>query len=83
MRGSVVEVYQVFVGGRGGLDARPAVPVLDDVPRSQIGVQNSSVGIERSSPINSREAGRDVGEVGEVNCEVNFVSKWLILLYIM
>jgi ferredoxin-nitrite reductase len=35
--GQVVEVYQVFVGGRGGTAARAAVPVLDKVPATRIG----------------------------------------------
>lgn len=35
--GEVIEVYQVFVGGRSGPGARPATPVLDDVPASQVG----------------------------------------------
>jgi ferredoxin-nitrite reductase len=34
--GQVVEVYQVMVGGRSGPAARPAVPVLDRVPATEI-----------------------------------------------
>ncbi len=33
----VVEVYQVFVGGRAGVGARPATPVLDKVPAARVG----------------------------------------------
>ncbi|HLH26900.1 MAG TPA: ferredoxin--nitrite reductase [Chloroflexota bacterium] len=33
----VIEVYQVFVGGRSGVGARPATPVLDKVPAAQVG----------------------------------------------
>jgi ferredoxin-nitrite reductase len=33
----VVEVYQVFAGGRSGPGARPATPVLDKVPAAQVG----------------------------------------------
>jgi ferredoxin-nitrite reductase len=35
--GQVIEVYQVFVGGRSGIGARPATPVLDKVPAAQVG----------------------------------------------
>jgi sulfite reductase beta subunit-like hemoprotein len=35
--GEVIEVYQVFVAGRSGLGARPATPVLDKVPATQVG----------------------------------------------
>jgi ferredoxin-nitrite reductase len=35
--GDVVEVYQVFVGGRSGPGARPGTPVLDKVPATQVG----------------------------------------------
>jgi ferredoxin-nitrite reductase len=33
----VIEVYQVFVGGRSGAGARAATPVLDKVPAAQVG----------------------------------------------
>jgi hypothetical protein len=33
----VIEVYQVFVGGRSGAAARAATPVLDKVPAAQVG----------------------------------------------
>ncbi|HEY7060589.1 MAG TPA: ferredoxin--nitrite reductase [Chloroflexota bacterium] len=33
----VIEVYQVYVGGRSGLGARPATPVLDKVPAARVG----------------------------------------------
>ena len=33
----VVEVYQVFAGGRSGVGARPATPVVDKVPAARVG----------------------------------------------
>ncbi|MEA2638627.1 MAG: ferredoxin-nitrite reductase [Chloroflexota bacterium] len=56
--GSVVEVYQVYVGGRSGPEARPGVPVLDDVPRAQIGDV-----IERLAAAHA--AGHDLVDAGQ------------------
>jgi ferredoxin-nitrite reductase len=36
VNGEVIQVYQVFAGGRSGPAARPAVPVLDRVPATEI-----------------------------------------------
>jgi ferredoxin-nitrite reductase len=56
--GEVVEVYQVFVGGRAGVAARPGTPVLDKVPATAIG----SV-IERLA--RAHAAGRDLVQAGQ------------------
>lgn len=55
--GQVTEVYQVFVGGRSGVGARPAQPVLDKIPATQV----SDV-VERLA--RAHAAGRDLLEAG-------------------
>lgn len=56
--GEVVEVYQVFVGGRAGIAARPGTPLLDKVPATAIGGV-----IERLA--RAHAAGRDLVQAGQ------------------
>jgi ferredoxin-nitrite reductase len=65
----VVEVYQVFAGGRAGSNARPGVPVLSAIPAAEIG----SV-LERMTRAHS--AGQDLVEAGlEIAAELGQVAE--------
>lgn len=66
--GKVIEVYQVYAGGRQGPAARPAVPVISAVPATEVGDV-----VERLAKAHTE--GQDLVEVGhEIAAELGQVQ---------
>lgn len=58
----VIEVYQVFVGGRAGIAARAATPVLTAVPATEVGTIVERLARAHAAGYDVIEAGREIAD---------------------